>query len=119
MASISIRPATAADLDNIARIHADALEPFAKFSKALYGQDPRDVLPAMTKYAFGNPQNVFSVAVDNVSGQVAGFLRYKIVDPGSPPPQSTQSTPAPGLKHKNHLRHIWKRFNDTREAEQD
>jgi ribosomal protein S18 acetylase RimI-like enzyme len=119
MTAINIRPATAQDLDSIATIHADALHPFAKIGKAMYGQDPRDALPAMTRYSFGNPQNIFSVAEDSASGQVVGFLRYKIVDPQNPPPKSDQGPPPPGLKHKEHLEDIWKRFNDPREAEQD
>ncbi|KAL2211355.1 acyl-CoA N-acyltransferase [Sarocladium strictum] len=119
MTAINIRPATAQDLDDIARIHADALQPFAKFSKAMYGQDPRDALPAMTRYSFGNPQNIFSVAEDSASGQVVGFLRYKIVDPENPPPKSELGPPPPGLKHKEHLEDIWKRFNDPREEDQD
>jgi ribosomal protein S18 acetylase RimI-like enzyme len=119
MTAINIRPATAQDLDDIARIHADALQPFAKFSKAMYGQDPRDALPAMTRYSFGNPQNIFSVAEDSASGQVVGFLRYKIVDPQNPPPKSDLGPPPPGLKHKEHLEDIWKRFNDPREEDQD
>ncbi|KAH8168310.1 acetyltransferase (GNAT) family protein [Sarocladium implicatum] len=119
MTLINIRRATLADLDDIARVHADALEPFARFSEGFYGQNPRDVLPSMTKHSFANQQNIFSVAVDRPLGQVVGFLRYKVVDPGAPPAEPIQTLPLAGLRHKKHLEDIWRRFNDPREAQQD
>lgn len=119
MASIQIRRATIGDVDDVAKVHAHALQIFARFSKALYGQDPGDVLPALTHHSFSNLQNIFLVAVDSETGQVMGFMRYKIVDPQHPPDRGVPPSDAPSLKHKNHLKDIWKRFNDPREAEQD
>ncbi len=123
MDSIKIRPATEGDAVALARIHYDALGPFNDLFTAFFANDPRVILPKSTAAALGKPDQIFFVAVDTLSGEAVGFVRYfisKEVGAGSSQPDPAENNGEGGMQPdpslfapKEHLKDLWAQFNES------
>jgi hypothetical protein len=122
MASIEIRPATAADAQAIAEIHYRALDTgLHEFYAAFFANHPRDILPRSTASALDDSSQTFLIAVDRSSGEPMGFIRYLLVEEESKEKKPDETTEAPGVDPppppqslfapKEHLKEVWARFN--------
>ena len=118
MATITIRPATLDDLLAINRIHYDALDKFHDFYGAVFALHPRELLPRLNARAMRIPNQIFLVAVEG-QDDVAGFLRYQLVDAkgevegeGQPHDGGVVESLGALAKPKEHLADLWERFSE-------
>jgi hypothetical protein len=141
---MTIRPATIADADGIAKAHTEALERFHDFYSLFFKEDPRSIIPRNTRKVLRDPAINFTVAVvasaENGGAEVvAGFIRWAQEEPSEQEQQTETLPPAPfgtdtsGINEPNlqeagqlplfavktHMEELWNEFRQPREDEMD
>ena len=118
MSAISTRRATIAEAAEIFNVHYAALAKYHECYAAFFETHPRDLLPSMTEKALRNPELIFLVAVDDTTGKVVGFVRYKFEnDPEDKAEEkkrsaeSVEAAPVSPFTPKEHLKELWAKLN--------